>query len=184
MIFLIMVTLGFLFRGVLYRQLITYKSIGLRSNYIATNENLTNYIDANMDGKTNLDIEKIIKLGLSITSKRLNFTSNKNDNDPNKLIFTKTAHCVGYASFFATTCNYLLKKYDLSGEWTAKPQIGQIYFSNINIHKYFNSSFLKDHDFVTIENKKTGKTFAVDPTLSDYLNIDFIKFKNDKSIRK
>jgi len=176
-----MVTFGFLFRGLLYRQLITYKSIGLRTNYNATDEKLTNYIDTYIVEQTNHDIEKIIKLGLSITSKRLNFTVDKNDNDPNKLIISKTTHCVGYASFFATTCNYLLKKCGLTDEWTAKPQIGQIYFLKINIHKYFNSSFFKDHDFVIIENKKTGNTFAVDPTLSDYLYIDFINFQNDKS---
>jgi hypothetical protein len=173
---LILTTVGLLFRGWFYRHLVTYKSVGLRSNYSATDKELVDYIDANTDKLTDPDIEKIIKLGLSITSGHLNYTANKNDTDPNKLITSKTAHCVGYASFFSTTCNHLIDKYNLTGTWTAKSQIGQIYFLGTNIHQYFNSSFFKDHDFVTIENKITGETFAVDPTVNDYLFIDYLTF--------
>lgn len=154
----------------------TYKSVGIRTNYSVTDKILTDYIDANTDEQTDPDIKQIITLGLSITSKQLNFTADKNDTDPNKLITSRTAHCVGYATFFATTCNYLFQKYNLSDSWTAKPQIGQLYFLGTSIHKYFNSSFFKDHDFVTIENKKTGEIFAVDPTVNDYLKIGLITY--------
>ena len=181
LIILIISTVGLLFRGWFYRHLVTYKSDGIRTNYLATNIKLTDYIDANNDMQTDPDIKQIIKLGLSITSRKLNFTVDKNDTDPNKLIISKTAHCVGYASFFATTCNYLLEKYNLSDTWTAKPQVGQLDFLGTNIHKYFtrffkDRNFIKDHDFVTIENKKTGEILAVDPTVNDYLRIDFITY--------
>ncbi len=182
LIILIISTVGLLFRGWFYRHLVTYKSVKIRTNYLATNIKLTDYINANTDKQTDPDIKQIIKLGLSITSRKLNFTANKkNDNDPNKLIISKTAHCVGYASFFATTCNYLLEKYNLSDTWTAKPQVGQLNFLGKNIHIYFtkffiDTNFIKDHDFVTIENKKTGEILAVDPTANDYLCIDFITF--------
>jgi hypothetical protein len=174
--FLILTTIGFLFRGWLYRHLVTYKLVGLRTNYSATDKILTDYIDANNDTQTDHEIKQVIKLGLSITSSQLNFTADKNDTDPNKLITSKTAHCVGYATFFATTCNYLLDKYKLSDTWIAKPQIGQLYFLGTNIHKYFNSTFFKDHDFVTIENILTGEIFTVDPTINDYLIIDFVTY--------
>jgi hypothetical protein len=173
---LILTAVGLLFRGWFYRHLVTYKSVGFRKNYLATDQNLIEYIDSSIDEQTDTDIEEIIRLGLSITSSQLNFTANKNDIDPNKLINSKTAHCVGYASFFATTCNYLLKKYNLADKWIAKPQIGQLYFLGTNIHKYFKSSFFKDHDFVKIENKETGEIIAVDPTINDYLFIDFITY--------
>ena len=182
LIILILSTVGLLFRGWFYRHLVTYKSDGIRTNYLATNIKLTDYIDANTDNQTDPDIKQIIKLGLSITSRKLNFTANKkNDTDPNKLIISKSAHCVGYASFFATTCNYLLEKYNLSDTWTAKPQAGQLNFLGTNIHIYFTKffkdrNFIKDHDFVTIENKKTGEILAVDPTANDYLRIDFITY--------
>ena len=180
-IILIISTVGLLFRGWFYRHLVTYKSVKIRTNYLATNIKLTDYIDANNDMQTDPDIKQIIKLGLSITSRKLNFTDDKNDTDPNKLIISKTAHCVGYASFFATTCNYLLEKYKLSDTWTAKPQAGQLHFLGTNIHDYLtkffkDTDFIKDHDFVTIENKKTGEILAVDPTANDYLRIDFITY--------
>jgi hypothetical protein len=165
-IFLILTTVGLLFRGWFYRHLVTYKSVGLRANYSARDKILTDFIDANTDKQTDPDFKQIIKLGLSITSRQLNFTSDKNDTDPNKLITYKKAHCVGYATFFATTCKYLFEKYNLAETWTAKPQVGQLYFLGINIHKYFNSKFYKDHDFVKIENKVTGEIVAVDPTVT------------------
>ncbi len=165
-----------MFRGWFYRNLVTYKSVGLRTNYAATDKELTNYINESNGKQTEPDVKQIAKLSLSITSNKLNFAADKNHNDPNKLIRTKTAHCIGYATFFATTCNYLLKKYSLDDSWTAKPQIGQLYFLGTNVHKYFSSPFFKDHDFVTIENKKTGQILAVDPTVTDYLHVDFIKY--------
>jgi len=80
------------------------------------------------------------------------------------------------ASFFITTCKYVLKKYNLEDKWIVQQQIGQLYFLGTNVHTYFNSSFFKDHDFVTIENKKTGEIIAVDPTVNDYLFIDNITY--------
>ena len=173
---LVLTMVGLLFRGSIYRRLVTYKSVGPRTDYSATHNKLVDYINVNTYEYTNPEIEQIIKLGLSITSRQLNFSAQKNDIDPNKLIVSKSAHCVGYATFFATTCNYLLEKNNLADTWTAKPQVGQLHFLGTNIHKYFNASFFKDHDFVTIKNKRTGQIFAVDPTVNDYLCIDFITY--------
>lgn len=132
---LVLTTVGLFFRGWFYRHLVTYKSVGHRTNYSATDNKLVDYINGSTDEQTDPDIEQIIKLGLSITSVQLNFTANKNDTDPNKLITSKTAHCVGYASFFATTCNHLLDKYNLADTWTAKPQVGQLYFLGTNMNR-------------------------------------------------
>jgi hypothetical protein len=173
---IILTTAGLLFRGWLYRHFVTYKSLGIRTSYSATDEKLLEYINTNIDEQTKPNIEDIIKLGLSRTSKQLHFTADKNDIDPNKLVYSKTAHCVGYAAFFSTTCNYLFNKYKLSDTWIAKPQVGQLYFLGINMHKYFNTAFFKDHDFVTIENKINSETIAVDPTVNDYAGINFITY--------
>ena len=175
---LILATIGLLFRGWIYRHLITYKSIGQRQSYFATDKKLINFVETtNTGNKKDLKIQEIINLSLSATSTKLNFTASKNQNDPNKLIYSKTAHCVGYASFFVTTCNYLLKKHNLADDWIAKSQIGQLYLFGTNIHKYSNLPFFKDHNFVTIENKTTGERFAVDPAVNDYFYIDFITYE-------
>ena len=174
---LILTVVGILFRGSIYRSIITYKSIGQRTSYSAINDKLVDYIETDDGNENDLDIKDIIQISLSKTSQQLHFTASKNDIDPNSLINSKTAHCVGYASFYATTCNYLLKKNNFSSIWTAKSQIGQLYLFGLNIHKYFNSPFFKDHDFVTIENKISGEVLAVDPTVNDYLYINYITFK-------
>lgn len=171
---LILILLGLIFRGWIFRHSFTYKEISQRISYIAIDKKLVSYIEESVDDEKDPEIEEIIKLGLSITSRHLKFTSSKNDNDPNKLINSKTAHCIGYAAFYSTTCNYLLKKFNRNNEWIAKPQKGQIYLFGTNIHKYFNTSFFESHDFVTIENNSTGEIFAVDPTVHDYFHIDFI----------
>jgi len=177
LVILILIMLIALFRGFLYRQMVEYKSIGIRTIYAASDAALINYLNAGADYNNEPDIKDIIKTSLSATSRHLSFSTSKTTNDPNNLIKTRKAHCVGYAAFFSTTCNYILKKFKLSKTWVAKPQIGQLYFLGYNIHKLFNSPFLKDHDFVIIENKSTGEIYAVDPTVNDYLAITFVSFQ-------
>ena len=174
--FLVLASIVILFRGWFYRHWVEYKSVGLRKNYSAREEKLLNCIDTRSTELNDPNISQIIKLGLSITSEQLNYSIGKSDIDPNKLFSSKKAHCVGYASFFASTCNFLIEKNNLAETWIAKPHVGQLYLCGSNIHQYFNSSFFKDHDFVTIENKITGEFFAVDPTVNDYLCIDFISY--------
>ena len=174
LLLILLTSVGFLFRGWIYRHVVTYKSVGMRTTYPASDKNFTKYIDSCIDNHKKLNINQIIKLAFSITSEKLTYTAQKTDIDPYLLITSRTAHCVGYAAFFTTTCNYLLKKYDLADQWTAKPRIGQLYFPGTKIHPYFSTPFFKDHDFVTIENKETGEILAVDPIVKDYLSIYFV----------
>lgn len=174
---LVLLIVALLFRGSIYRLFVNYRSIGQRQNYPALDSKLINYIELNLADREALDINQVIEIGLHATSKQLNFKVSKNDRDPNKLINSKTAHCVGYSHFFATTCNYILKRNNLSDIWVAKPQIGNLFIFGANIHKYFNSPFFKDHDFVIIENRVTGELLAVDPTVNDYLFINYVTSK-------
>lgn len=175
---IILTIVCFLSRSWIFSSWVTYEAIGQRITYPITDVKLAAYINGHSEKPADPSIEQIITMALSLTSGKLNFTAENNYNDPNKLITSKTAHCIGYAAFFVTTCNYLLHNYNLSENWNVEPQIGQVYLLNTNLHKYFNSPFFKDHDFVTIQNKNTGQTFAVDPTVHDYLGIRFIKYNN------
>lgn len=172
----ILTVVGTIFKGCIYRTLVNYHSVGIRSHYSVTNKQLTELIENKTVEETMPEIKTIIQLALSITSEQLVFTSDHNDTDPNQLILSKKAHCVGYAAFFTTTMHYLLKKYGLENKWFVIPRVGQLHVIGINIHPYFHSSFFKDHDFVTIENKGTGELLAVDPTLHDYLRIELVSF--------
>lgn len=177
LVIFIMILLLLSFRGSFYRNLVTYKSLGFKNKQPAYNHELVQYLNGHFDRDSKPTIEEIIDAGLSATSSQLDFTFAKSDVNPNLLIYSKKAHCVGYANFFTTSINYFIKKYKLESTWEASSQIGQLYFLGINLHNYFKSPFFKDHDFVVIKNKKTGQTFAVDPTVHDYFNIDFITYK-------
>jgi hypothetical protein len=176
-IVLFLIILILLFRGWIFRHLVTYTSIGERPAYAITNPTLENCVN-NARFHDGTDIETIIKTSLSITSEHLNFTAGKNTSNPNDLITSKTANCIGYATFFTTICNALLKKQHLSDEYKVTAKIGQLYVWGTNIHPYFNSPFFRDHDFAIIENTRTGQVYAVDPTVHDYFLIDFIRLAN------
>lgn len=171
----ILIVVAVAFRAWLYRHLVTYSTKSVRSP-IQAETKLINFIDSITKNKSENEIEHIITLGLSITSNQLNFTFKNSPIDPNVLISTKLTHCVGYASFFATICNYLLKKHHLKNKWKVTHREGLLKVFGLKIHDYLDSPFYNSHDFVTIENKETGVVFAVDPSLNDYLFIDFITY--------
>jgi len=164
-------------RGPLYRFTVSYSSIGQRAGYEIANDKLWQYLRENNVEKDSADIKEVIETSLTLTSNRLDFVFSKNNSNPNLLIDSKFANCVGYAAFFSTVCNYQLEKYNLSEEWVAIHKIGQLYVFGVNIQHYIDHYFFKDHDFVVIENKKTKEAYAVDPSMYDYLYIDFITLK-------
>ena len=133
--FIILIAIVFIAREWLYNQAVTYKSIGHRTNYPATNSLLVEQLESAKGDLNQADVRQIIDLALTVTSQQLNFTAENNDNDPNQLIHSRTAHYIGYASYFSTTCNYLFKKYGFDDQWIARPQIGQLHVFGTNVHK-------------------------------------------------
>ncbi len=156
-----------LFAGFYFRQFVSYKSLHERNCFPFVNNEITS-----IDKTT--DAEEIIEDALTITANELNFTFSKCHHDPNKLLQAHKANCIGYAIFFSATCNQLFEKNGLS-EWHATPMVGTISFIGINIHQYISSPFFKDHDFVKIENTKTGECFFVDPSLYEYTGIEWVR---------
>jgi len=73
-VLLILTIVAIVFRGPLFRLTVTYRSIGLRANYTATEETLIQLINQKVAGQINPDIRQIIRLSLSLTSKQLNMT--------------------------------------------------------------------------------------------------------------
>ncbi len=177
--FVILTIFCLVFRSWIYQRLFSYKNIGEKNNIEAQSTYLIDYINEETSGFQPENINDIIEKSLQITSKKLSFEQAKNDIDPNKLIRTENAHCVGYSAFFNTTCSYLLKKYHFSDDWNCKHLVGKIYCMNTDIHPYFKSGFFRDHDFNIIFNKKDpDKTYYTDPTLFDYSRIKYVKGRN------
>lgn len=168
----VLVLAGIVFRGWLFRHLVAYQSIGQRENHAATNELLIEFIESNSENAKSA--RAIVQCALDLTSQKLNFVAAKSESNPNMLIQNGQANCIGYAAFTATICNHLFAKHGMATYWSARPQVGQLYLLGTNVHPYFKSAFFKDHDFVLIQNSQTGERLCVDPSVSDYLGVDFV----------
>lgn len=175
---LVLLTTGVLFRGCIYRKAVTYRSAGVRQPYALTAAALADAIAVCAASENNPDVETVIADALELTDNTLCFASTGTTDNPNKLIVSERAHCVGYAAFFTTVCNELLWKNNMHETWVAQQHIGKLTVFGKNIHAFFKSPFFRDHDFVIIKNKITGETIAVDPSLYDYLYVERVRVKN------
>jgi len=160
-----------LFRGLIFRSLIEYQEIGTRSLIELMDERLIEKIKAKSN-KSLLGISKIVKIADSVTRQELSFTFKKASCNPNELIETKKANCIGYSAMFNSIASYLIIKNNLQTEFSAEHLVGKIDFFGLDMHQYFDDPFYKDHDFNIIKNLKTGVELIIDPTVSDYLWID------------
>ena len=175
-IIVISILILILFRGIAFRLAIKYYEIGNRPEIKITNEKLIKKIESEIQNRK-INLKSICKITDKITKEELEFTTKRASNNPNELINTKKANCVGYSTMFNSIANYLIKKRKLEGEIAAQHKIGQLEIFGINVHQYFKSSFFRDHDFNELTDKKTGKTISIDPTVSDYLWINRISRK-------
>lgn len=173
--FIFLLILPWLFRSFIFNRLVSYSSIGTRNIFRVNDENLTEYLTFRNRKADNIGY--LINSSLSSTSNKLSYSVTKNVNDPNKLFFSGNAHCGGNASFFSSACSFLIEKGGLSEKSQVLSQIGQLYIFGIYIQKHLDTHFLKEHDFVTIENIETGEVFAVEPTIYDYLGISYVKLR-------
>ena len=166
----------FIFREWIFGKLITYRSVSVIKSFPVEEKTLKDKIEKELQINSESDIREISLQALKITTEELQFSSHSTTINPNQLIHSKKTHCVGYAAFFTTVCNYILVMQKMSDKWRVKHRRGKLYFIGINIHTYFDSKFFGDHDFVSLENKETGEIFAVDPSVHEYLRINFIPY--------
>lgn len=172
----VVVLIWFFFGSQIYRACISYDFIGDTKQYTVENAELKKYIDENSNNEK-ADIEEVIEDAQELCTDKLNFTFMYCDIDPNELISSKKSNCIGYATFTTATINYLITKNKVQPEWRARPLKGQLYLFGKNMHDWFSSPFFRDHDFVIIENTKTLDKYYIDPTVNDYLGIDYVRIK-------
>jgi len=164
----VLILILILFRGVVFRLAIKYYEIGSRPDIEITNRELTEKIESKSQ-KSEIDLKEILEIADKITKEELTFTTKQTSNNPNELINTKRANCVGYSAMFNSVANHLIKKNKLGDEIEAEHKVGQLELFGINLHQFFESPFFRDHDFNKITNKKTEAKFFIDPIVSDYL---------------
>lgn len=166
----------FVLKGYLFRALICYQEIGQRSDIKITNNNLISKIDS-VTGEQEIDIVKVLQIANNITKSELSFTTGVASRDPNILIRTNQANCVGYAAMFNSVANYLINKNALHDHIKSEHKIGQLEFLGINLHQFFDDPFFKDHDYNEIIDLGANQKYYIDPTVSDYLLINRIAVK-------
>ena len=172
----VVLVLLFLFKGSIYRVAVKYEDGGSRKSYDIKDDNLANYINQNLPNDesldTTIDIDQIIDLSQEITTKTLDFSLEAQESDPQKLILTTEANCVGYAAFASAVGNYLVNRFGMDKEWEAKPKKGKLYLLGNNMHKNVKSGWFKDHDFVVFRNKNTKEEIYADPTVYEYFGVN------------
>jgi len=166
----ILILIIVLFREIIYRLAINYRTIGIRTEIEITNKELIKLIETKSKDRE-VDFKEILKIADEITIEELKFTIDRASNNPNELINTKKANCIGYSAMYNSITNYLIKQNRLQDKIEARHKIGQLDLFGINLHQFFENSFFKDHDFNEIENKETGQIILIDPSISDYLYI-------------
>lgn len=176
-ILLALVLAAVLFKGWIYRHVVHYKQVGTRETIPLTDEKLLAEIDSVISGKA-LGFEEIIETAKLITNKRLRFKLGKVSKNPNELLQSGEANCIGYSALFNAIVQYLIAKQGLSGSVEARHLIGKLDVFGINLHQFFADPFYKDHDFNQVINIKTGVSVWIDPSVSDYLGIDRVTLKH------
>lgn len=169
-VFLIILILV-VFRGPVYRLFINYKNIGTREKIEITNQELIKLINAKSANR-HIDAEAVADIANQMAKDELSFTWGNASNNPNELIISHKANCIGYSATFNSIANYLIAKNGLESEIQTRHIIGKLYFWGIDVHQLFSNPFFKDHDFNQIRDLKTGKTISIDPSIGDYLWID------------
>lgn len=176
-ILVVFVVSSFILKGVIFRMCVKYKAIGERPIISITSQNLKARVESSTSMKS-MDLKKIVDLAGRITLNELSFSSKKKSQNPNDLINSKEADCVGYAALFNSVANYLILKHQLQDEIIATHKIGQLNLFGVDVHPYINDPFFKDHDYNEIKNIKTGEVILIDPSLRDYTGVKWVVEKN------
>lgn len=172
-VFLILALIVIGNRGVIYRNVVKYKEIGTRKTSLITDKNLQAKIDQSTTGVT-LTQKAISEIALNITDETLGFSFDNVSNNPNELVETKAANCIGYTALFSAIAEYIIRKNGLENQFTVEHKIGKLEVWGWDIHSILISGFFKDHDFSQIKDEQTGKILAVDPEVRDYFYIDSV----------
>lgn len=171
--FLILISFLFLvliFRGPIFRITVKYESIGQRDNYTLSNPKIIQEIKKTTN-QEKLSLDEMIHVALKICAKQFRFSLKQHPSDPNNLIASGKANCIGYSALFNSIISYIATQQGQEEIVQSTQLIGKIYFLGIDIHRFFKSSFFKDHDFNQIINLEHSDTLYIDPSMYDYLRI-------------
>jgi len=170
----IMLILIFSLREWIFRATVHYQKINERPQVHQLDENLLPIIHQEGINNTLEEITPILKIAKKVTNKSLSFTTGNVSDNPNQIIKTGKANCVGYAALFALISNHLIQENNLGKKFEVLHVVGQLDFLGYDLHQMSNDPFFANHDYCEVKNKVSGERFYIDPTVSDYFWIDRI----------
>jgi hypothetical protein len=166
--FLLLVVL--LLRGPLFRLLVKYEAVGVRSGIALQDESLQRQVDSLSAGR-DLNIKQVARLSSQIVTNRLSFTTEQAPSDPNRLYHTRKGNCVGYAAMFHAIADYLIRQQGLEGKVRSRHLVGRLRLLGIDLHQFFDSPFYQDHDYNELTNLLTGERLCFDAVVADYFGV-------------
>lgn len=170
----VLLMLLFIGRASIFRYYIKYIPTGEREMVVLNDQKMIDKLRKEK-GDKELSIEQIIDLSQKLTTSQLRFTSGKASSNPNNILKSRKANCIGYAALFSAITDFLIKDANLSTEYKVSHLVGTLDYMGENLNEKFNHPFFKDHDFNAIEVLQTGEKIYVDPSVSDYLGIDRVE---------
>jgi hypothetical protein len=95
-----------IFRGALYRAAVNYQSLGERPIIQLNEAALLRTID-HATGEGDLDLAQIVAIARKLTNQHLQFRAKATTSDPNQVVLSGKAHCVGYSALFASVADHM-----------------------------------------------------------------------------
>ncbi len=164
-----------LFRGPLYRSLISYRPAGQRAIITLTDAELLMSLAAERSGGKLLEPEQISATAQHIATRHLQFTFAPASANPNRLAKSGRANCIGYAALTAALARQIISNGGTTNRYTVTHRVGKLLFLGFDVHGLLHHPFFRDHDYVEVNDRETGETTAIDPSLNDYFRIDKIR---------
>ena len=164
-----------IFKGWLYRSIISYREIGQRHLMPIENQAIIKDLEHWSTANPNADLDQIVAFSKQYTTSGIKYTFGACPTNPNQILPQKTAtNCIGYSAALHAVCTYLLKKRGLNNTVKSVHKVGNLYVGNFNIHQCFQSPAFKDHDYNVIHDARNGQRFVIDPTVYATLGIESV----------
>jgi len=163
----------FLFRGWVYRATVSYVPVGERPHIALQDEDLIALLQTQRI-KEPLSLKEIARIANKMTCRKLQFIGQSASANPNGILKTGKANCMGYAALCNAIAQYLIEANQSSQKFETKHLVGKMYFLGFDLHQFFSDPFFRDHDYNQIRNLETGEMIWLDPSVSDYSGIQLI----------
>jgi hypothetical protein len=158
-------------KGILYREIITYKEINQRKLVKIEDKTIKTDLDFWLTTNEYATTEQMIDFATWYTTSNIDYTFGKCSINPNHIFEEKKTNCIGYSALLNAVITYLSQQKGIIGQVKSEHKVGKLYCLGINLHQFFTNPAFRDHDYNVIFDKGANKKYVIDPTLSANIGI-------------